>query len=134
LPFRFLLDEDISPEVGHVARNLGLDVISVYDVGRDGLDDETQLKYAASEQHIFVTRNRNDFLELTLEFARLGVPHCGVLIAPFTIPASRPEPLARVLVRWVRAMEDRYDFRQDPASYFIDFLPAAWAEETCLAH
>ncbi|HXC26158.1 MAG TPA: DUF5615 family PIN-like protein [Gemmatimonadaceae bacterium] len=123
-----MLDEDISPAVGQVARNLGLDAISVYDVGRDGLDDGTQLRYAADQGRVFVTRNRDDFLALTSEFARLGARHPGVLIVPYTIPASRPEPLARVLRRWSRAMIGRYDFRQDPTSYFIDFLPAAWAK------
>lgn len=127
VPFRFLLDEDISPQVGQVARNLGLDVVSIYDVGRDGLDDEAQLQYAATEQRIFVTRNRDDFLQLTIEFARLGIAHSGVLVVPFTIAASRPEPLARVLVRWVQEMTERYDFRQDPSSYFLDYLPVAWA-------
>jgi len=117
---RFLLDADISPEVAVVAANLGLDCISVSSIGRAILRDDDQLRLAAQDSRIFVTRNRNDFLLWTTEFIRTGQPHAGLLIVSRSIPAVRPEPLARALLRWSRLMR-----RQTPESigqYFVDFL------------
>jgi len=120
-PYRFLLDADISPEVAKVARGLGLDVISVYECGRAELRDEDQLRPAASDDRIFVTRNRNDFLRWTAEFIRMGEAHRGVLIASRSIAAIAPEPLAYALLRWTERMVVRHG-GLPLESYFLDFL------------
>lgn len=111
---RFLLDEDLSPKVAEVARNLGLDVVSVHEVGRRGLSDREQLQFAASEERIFVTRNRNDFIRLTAEAFQEGKPHEGMLIVPRSLPNDRPEHIAHALKRWRE--------RHEPSPYLIDFL------------
>ena len=36
---KFLLDEDLNPEVATIGRGLGLDVVSVHEADRRGLDD-----------------------------------------------------------------------------------------------
>ena len=127
-PYRFLLDADISPEVARVARALGLDVTSVYECGGGTLRDDEQLRLAAADGRIFVTRNRNDFLAWTVEFARMGEAHAGVLIASRSIAATRPEPLAYALRRWAeRTMVRREGEALD--RYFLDFLSAQASEE-----
>ncbi len=116
---RFLLDEDLGPEVAAIARGLGLDVVSVHEVDRRGLGDLDQLRYAAAEGRILVTRNRDDYIRLTIAFFQTSEPHCGVLIVPRSLPNHRPKRLARALGRW----HDRQQQSGGPGTHFIDFLP-----------
>lgn len=120
-PYRFLLDADLSPEVARVGRALGLDVVSVYECGRGDLRDDEHLRLAAADGRLFVTRNRNDFLRWTAEFARTAEPHAGVLIALRSIPATRLEPLAHALRRWVFTRTEQCG-SASVGPYFIDLL------------
>lgn len=114
---RFLLDEDLTPAVAEIARGHGLDVVSVHEIDRRGLTDEEQLRFAAREAHLFVTRNRDDFIRLTVAFFHASEPHAGVLIVPRSLPNRQPERIAAALAGWLK--------RQSaiPAvPYVIDFL------------
>jgi predicted nuclease of predicted toxin-antitoxin system len=115
---RFLLDEDLNPTAAEVARGLGLDVVSVHEIERLGLSDEEQLRFAATEGRILVTRNRDDFLALTTEFYRRGNPHRGVLIVTAGLPNNRPERLAHALARWRRERGDHLH----TTTHYADFL------------
>ena len=115
---RFLLDEDLNPEVGETGRGLELDVVSVHEIGRRGLDDREQIELAADDGRIFVTRNRDDFIQLTVEFYQAGSAHPGVLIVPYSLPNNRPELIAHSL----RAWHDRQAQVGEPSPFFIDFL------------
>lgn len=119
---RFLLDEDLPPLVGETARGLGLDVTSVHEIGRTGLPDPDQLRFAAAEGRVMVTRNRDDFIRLTAEFFRSGEPHAGLLIIPRSLPSSKPERIAHALRSWSEAREDA---PQSFGEYSIDFLGPA---------
>lgn len=114
---RFLLDEDLPPLAAEVARGLGLDVISVHEVGRRGVGDRDQLRFASGEGRIFLTRNHRDFIELTVEFHRAGEAYAGVLLVRRNLPNDRPERIAHALKRWV-------DTRVDMPAMFdgVDFL------------
>jgi len=125
MAFRFLLDADISPVVARIARAKGLDVVSVHERGEAGLRDDEQLRRAAAEGRIFVTRNRNDFIRWTIEFAHKLEPHAGVLIVPRSIAAVRPDPLARALVQWSKFASSRFDARSAAPSYMLDYLSVA---------
>lgn len=114
---RFLLDEDLSPVAAETARGLGLDAESVHEVGRRGHSDREQLELAASDGRIFVTRNRDDFIRLTIEAFQTGAPHAGVLIVPRSLPNHHPERLAHALRGW-------RDEHPEPGSHFLDFLKA----------
>src|SRR5260221_10874125 len=127
VPYKFLLDADISPSVAQIARALGLDTVSVYECDRGTLRDDEHLRLAAADGRIFVTRNRNDFIRWTVEFARRLEPHPGVLIVPRSVAATRPEPLARALLRWAEAAAVRRKrLPLDP--YFLDFISAVSGE------
>ncbi len=115
---RFLLDEDLNPTAAEVARGLGLDVVSVHEIERLGLSDEEQLRFAAAEGRILLTRNRDDFLALTTEFYRKGDPHRGVLIVTAGLPNNRPERLAHALARWKRERGDHLH----TTTHYADFL------------
>ena len=115
---RFMLDEDLNPTAAEVARGLGLDVVSIHEIERLGLSDEEQLRFAAAEARILVTRTRDDFLSLTPEFYRRGDPPCGVLIVTAGLPNNRPERLAHALARWKRERGDHLH----TTTHYADFL------------
>ena len=114
---RFLLDEDVPPRAAEVARRLGLDVLSVHELGRQGISDRDQLRFASGEERIFLTRNHRDFIELTVEFYRAGEPYSGVLLVRRNLPNDRPERIAHALKRWTDTWADV------PAAFDgVDFL------------
>lgn len=96
---QFLLDEDLHPGTAEIGRGLGLDVVSVHEIGRRGFSDEEQLRFAALDQRVLVTRNRNDFIRLTVSFFQTGELHAGILIVPQSLPNHRPERIAHALRR-----------------------------------
>jgi predicted nuclease of predicted toxin-antitoxin system len=100
---RFLLDEDLPPKAAEIARELGLDVASVHEVGRRGFVDRDQLRFASKEGRTFLTRNHRDFIELTVEFYRAGEAHPGVLLVRRHLPNDRPGRIAHALKRWADA-------------------------------
>jgi len=118
---RFLLDEDLSPRIAQTARGLGLDVVSVHEIGRRGLSDYDQLTRAAADDRVFVTRNRDDFIHWTREFYKGLLPHPGVLIVSRGIPPDKPERVAHALSRWVQNAKDHHH-EDHPGPYCIDFL------------
>lgn len=115
---RFLLDEDVNPAVAEIGRGLGLDVVSVHEIQRHGFDDEPHLRYAAADDRLFVTRNRDDFIKLTVDFFHAGQAHTGVLIVSHSLPNHQPARLAHALHRW----SERHEGDPQPFQYMIDFL------------
>ena len=113
---RFLLDEDLSPVAAETARGLGLDAVSVHELGRRGYTDREQLAFAAAEGRIFLTRNRDDFIVLTVEAFHTGEPHAGVLIVPRSMPSDRFSLIAQALLRYAESHP------QGMKPYTIDFL------------
>ena len=113
---KLYLDEDISPKVADRLRKKGMDAISAHEEDMTGVSDEEQLIKAASEGRVMVTRNRNDFIALTVRFFQDLKPHCGLLIVPYSIPGHNFNLLTHRL----------YDFAQKhPAgleSYTIQFV------------
>src|ERR1700730_8901408 len=98
----FLLDEDLNPAVAEIGRGLGLEVVSVHEIDRRGFADEQQLRFAMGEGRVFVTRNRDDFLRLTIALFLAGEVHAGILIVPQSLPNHLPDRIAHALARWVR--------------------------------
>lgn len=116
---KFLLDEDLPPLAAEISRGLGLDARSVHEADRLGLTDSEQLRHAAREGRVFVTRNRNDFIALTLAFHRSGEAHAGVLLVGRKTPNNRPELLAHALKEWAAHRETA---PESFGPYVMDFL------------
>jgi hypothetical protein len=79
LSLRFLLDEDLSGRIAEGLRLLGVDAVSVHELGRTGLTDEAQLLFASSEDRVVVTYNRADFMALDAGWRLAGRTHSGIL-------------------------------------------------------
>lgn len=118
---RFLLDEDVHPRAAEIARGLGLDAVRVHEIGQLRLSDREQLRLAAVETSLFITRNCNDYLELTRDFFRAGEPHAGVLILSRGLPNDRPEWIAHAMRRWADARSESYGSTGFGA-YHLEFL------------
>lgn len=113
---KYYLDEDISHRIAEILRGQGVDVVSVHDVSMAQAPDREQLAYAVSESRVFVTRNRDDFIRLTVQFFNDFHPHHGVLIIPHTIPGDNFPLIAKALKEYA----SMHPKGMEP--YTIDFL------------
>ena len=118
---RLLLDEDLSPKIAAHLRALGVDAVSVHDIGRRGLSDRDQLEFAAEEDRCIVTRNRNDFIVLTQQKFARGEPHKGVLVLSCRLPPDDFGSVARALSTYLDAYGER------PRDFLFDFISAGTA-------
>ena len=102
--WRFLLDENVDPDVAAHLENEEVVAEHVRDALAEGADDETDiLPYAREHGLIVVTSDVTDFGDLPTE------DHAGViLLYDDTMPANR---VASALVELVEAYPDRDAFR-----------------------
>ena len=114
---KLYLDEDISPKVAEILRKREVDATSAHETGMLEASDEEQLKFASNEGRAMVTRNRNDFITLTVQFFESLKPRNGLIIVPHTIPGSEFSKLAALLVKFSK------NYPHGLETYTIAFLP-----------
>jgi len=114
---KFYLDEDLSPKIAEILRKGGIDALSAHEAGMCEVPDRKQLEFAATEKRCLVTRNRDDFIRLTVRFFNDQRPHCGVLIIPYTLPGDQFSRIAGL----IKKFSSRHQKRLAP--YSIAFLP-----------
>jgi len=85
---KFYLDDNISPKLAKILRKRGIDAGSAHEIGIAGASDEDQFAEAASRQTALVTRNRDDFIALTIRAFENSSPHYGVVVLSYAIPGS----------------------------------------------
>jgi predicted nuclease of predicted toxin-antitoxin system len=115
---KLYLDEDISPKVTVILRKKGADAVSAHEAEMLQASDEEQFTFAAVDGRTMVTRNRDDFITLTVQFFEDLKPHKGLIIVPYTIPGSDFSKLAALLVKFSK----KYPKGMEP--YTIEFLPS----------
>jgi predicted nuclease of predicted toxin-antitoxin system len=108
MALRFLLDEDQDPSVAAGLRQIGIDAVSVYDLGRAGqaLADEFWLEEAATQGRVLVTYNRADFQALDQQWRSVGRSHAGIL---WCTERSIPRRAIGELIRAVAAVDSIYE-------------------------
>ena len=111
---RYLFDEDLPGMAAEIARGLGLDAVSVHEIGRRGLSDPEQFAFAMQEGRVMVTRNRDDFRRLVVAAFEASASSPGVLVVPRSLPNTAPAQIAHALERW--------DQGGDPGFCFFSFL------------
>ena len=114
---KFYLDEDLSPKIAEILRKSGIDALSAHEAGMCEASDRKQLEFAVTEKRCLVTRNRDDFIRLTVRFFNDQRPHCGVLIIPYTLPGDQFSRIANL----IKKFSSRHQKRLAP--YSIAFLP-----------
>jgi hypothetical protein len=73
MQIRLFIDEDaMSRAVAHNLRMRGIDVTTVGEESREGLDDTVQLDFAASQDRVLYTFNVRDFYRLHTEYLTQG--------------------------------------------------------------
>jgi len=114
---KFYLDEDLSPKIAEILRRSGIDALSAHGAGMCEVSDQRQLEFAATEKRCLVTRNRDDFIRLTVQFFNDQRPHWGVLIVPYTLPGNQFSRIANL----IKKFSSQHHKGLDP--YSIAFLP-----------
>ena len=113
---KYYLDEDLSPKIAEILRRHHIDAISAHEIGLIQTTDREQLERATSEGRCLVTRNRNDFIRLTVQFFNDHRPHSGVLIIPHTLPGDKFALIVKSIVKY------NLKHSENIKSYGIDFL------------
>ena len=115
---KYYLDADLSPIIAEILRKKGIDAISSREEDTASLSDEQHLIRAAESGRCLVSRNRDDFMNLTVRFFHELRPHFGVLIVPFSYPPDRFSSIATSLAAYAAAQA------HDLPAYTFAFLPA----------
>lgn len=113
---RFYLDEDLSHRIAPIGRDMGLDIIATAECDRDGTPDEEQLRFAAEEGRVLVTRNSDDFHDLTNRFAAERRPHAGVLVVPRSLLGRDYMGIAAAIALYAS------EHPGEMPSYMVDYL------------
>ena len=113
---KLYLDEDLSPVIAEMLRKDDIDAVSAHDAGMLQASDQEQLKYAVSQKRCMVTRNRNDFIRLTVQFFNEHRRHHGLLIIPYSYPGDQFRVIARAIKSYART------HGEGMSPYQIDFL------------
>lgn len=89
-------------------RARGIDVLTVGQANRRGLEDNEQLEFATSQGRVVYTRNTSDFYRLHTEWLAKGKTHAGIIFAQQRYGIG--EQLRRLLrLMRVRSSEDMID-------------------------
>jgi hypothetical protein len=102
---KFLLDEQISPEVAKQAVKAGVDVRAVAASDLAGLDDRSIFRKAVEGGRVLVSYNIDDMSLLLGDFLKEGAAVAGLVFVDVrTIPPSDVPGLARALVKLEKKM------------------------------
>jgi len=114
---KYYLDADLSLVIAEILRKEGIDAVSAHQQNTASLSDEQHLIGAAESGRCLVSRNRDDFRNLTVRFFHELRPHAGVLIVPLSYPPDRFSWIAASLAAYARAQP------RDLPAYTFTFLP-----------
>jgi hypothetical protein len=80
---RLYVDEDAAEHAVVMAlHSRGIDVLTVFEAGMESATDESQLRFAASQQRSLYTLNVGDYCALHKRFLAEGDSHAGIIVIP----------------------------------------------------
>lgn len=113
---KLYLDENVPEAVSTALRLRGYDVLTVKDVGRKGLSDPEQLKYAYSQDRVIFTFNVADFYKIHSEFMKEDLDHAGIIL-------SRQLPIGTIVKALLRLLSDiRHEKVRDNILWLSDWI------------
>ena len=77
---KLLLDEHYANKIASELRAAGHDTVTVSELQVKGIDDESLLELASSEDLALLTNNARDFLPIVGRWATSGRDYCGLLL------------------------------------------------------
>ncbi|HMO54702.1 MAG TPA: DUF5615 family PIN-like protein [Tepidiformaceae bacterium] len=90
------IDEDsVDRRFISALERLRVEFVSARALGRDGVNDEDHLMYAASEGRMLLTANYHDYLALQTSWGEASRDHCGILVRVQN--SVTPERLAQLV-------------------------------------
>jgi predicted nuclease of predicted toxin-antitoxin system len=76
------IDEDVTDRLAIALRQRGFEAVAAHEVNLVSASDEAHLTYAAEQEMILLTCNRDDFIRLAHEWAAAGRQHFGIIVSP----------------------------------------------------
>jgi hypothetical protein len=73
----------------------------VFEAGKSGEPDDTQLAYATDLDRVLLTYDRQDFRRLHQQWRRAGRVHAGIITIPQTPPLDRRVLRVVMLLDWL---------------------------------
>lgn len=107
---KLLLDEHYANEIATQLRAAGHDAVTVSELRITGIDDESLLELASSEDRALLTNNARDFLPIAGRWALSGKEHCGLLL---TSDGSMPRHKGTIGL-YVRALQTAMEVNPSP--------------------
>ncbi len=104
MALELLLDEDVQTGLADALRRQGIDVVTVEEVGRRQLSDESQLEWATRQKRVLFTYNIKDFVALHNRWTERGWEHPGIIVSRQVTIGEALRPLSHLMQQ--RAPED----------------------------
>jgi len=108
---RLLLDEDVQTGLAKALAAHSVDALTIEELGRRGLSDKEQLRFATSQGRAIFTYNTGDFVKLHVEFLERGWHHRGIIVSKQLPIGEALKRLTKLLgILSAEEMQDRLEF------------------------
>jgi hypothetical protein len=115
---KLLLDEMYPPALARALHAVGIDAITIIELGMAGTPDPDVFAYAVAENRPLLTENVADFVTIAAQHSSTGARHPGLLIAlsnRFSRRASgRPAIVKAIQAHGVEQLSDRVVYLEVP--------------------
>jgi Domain of unknown function (DUF5615) len=95
---KLLLDEMYPPALARTLQAVGIDAITIIELGMTGSADPDVFAYAVRQNRTVLTENVADFVSIAAQHSTTGVHHPGLLIALSNRFSRRPAGHGRLLI------------------------------------
>jgi len=109
----FIDEEMMSRTLINGLRARGIDVISVLDENRQGLDDASQLEFSTLQNRVLCTSNIRDFYKLHVEYLEYNKSHAGIIFVPqkrFSVGEQIKRLLTLIATKIPSTMQSQVEF------------------------